>query len=111
MTKSRSPDLRFGEKAPGNMSSMSISGFSSSFNAEQREQAKLALQSAVRTGQYITFTETSNTAAANIKFGLFDYSSRGSYALRRYNPDSSPSVAGQTRYNAKNREFRQQPDP
>ena len=34
----------FWEKAPGNMSSMGISGFSS-FNAEQREQAKLSLQS------------------------------------------------------------------
>ncbi|MBH3155944.1 M10 family metallopeptidase [Serratia ureilytica] len=92
----------FWEKAPGNMSSMSISGFSS-FNAEQREQAKLSLQSWSDVAN-ITFTETSNTAAANIKFGLFDYSSRGSYAFA-YNPDSSPSVAGQTWYNAKNHTF------
>lgn len=92
----------FWEKAPGNMSSMGISGFSS-FNAEQREQAKLSLQSWSDVAN-ITFTETSNTAAANIKFGLFDYSSRGSYAFA-YNPDTSPSVAGQTWYNAKNHTF------
>lgn len=83
----------FWEKAPGNMSSMGISGFSS-FNAEQREQAKLSLQSWSDVAN-ITFSETSNTAAANIKFGLFDNSSRGSYAFA-YNPDTSPSVAGQT---------------
>lgn len=41
----------FWEKAPGNMSSMGISGFSS-FNAEQREQAKLSLQSWARRGQH-----------------------------------------------------------
>ena len=70
----------FWEKAPGNMSSMGISGFSS-FNAEQREQAKLSLQSWSDVAN-ITFSETSNTAAANIKFGLFDYSSRGSMPLR-----------------------------
>ena len=84
------------------MSSMGISGFSS-FNAEQREQAKLSLQSWSDVAN-ITFSETSNTAAANIKFGLFDYSSRGSYAFA-YNPDTSPSVAGQTWYNAKNHTF------
>lgn len=92
----------FWEKAPGNMSSMGISGFSS-FNAEQREQAKLSLQSWSDVAN-ITFSETSNTAAANIKFGLFDNSSRGSYAFA-YNPDTSPSVAGQTSYNAKNHTF------
>lgn len=92
----------FWEQAPGNMSSMAISGFSS-FNAQQREQAKLSLQSWSDVAN-ITFTETSNTQSANIKFGLFDVSSRGSYAFA-YNPDSSPSVAGQTWYNAKSNVF------
>ena len=92
----------FWEQAPGNMSSMAISGFSS-FNQQQREQAKLSLQSWSDVAN-ITFTETSNTQSANIKFGLFDVSSRGSYAFA-YNPDSSASVAGQTWYNAKSNVF------
>lgn len=92
----------FWEQAPGNMSSMAISGFSS-FNQQQREQAKLSLQSWSDVAN-ITFTETSNTQSANIKFGLFDVSSRGSYAFA-YNPDTSASVAGQTWYNAKSNVF------
>ena len=92
----------FWEQAPANMSSMAISGFSS-FNQQQREQAKLSLQSWSDVAN-ITFTETSNTQNANIKFGLFDVSSRGSYAFA-YNPDSSASVAGQTWYNATSNVF------
>ncbi|MGQ8774568.1 serralysin family metalloprotease [Serratia sp. NA_112.1] len=92
----------FWEQAPGNMSSMAISGFRS-FNQQQREQAKLSLQSWSDVAN-ITFTETSDTQSANIKFGLFDVSSRDSYAFA-YNPDTSASVAGQTWYNAKNNVF------
>lgn len=92
----------FWEQAPGNMSSMAISGFSS-FNQQQREQAKLSLQSWSDVAN-ITFAETSDTQSANIKFGLFDVSSRGSYAFA-YNPDTSASVAGQTWYNAKSNVF------
>jgi len=92
----------FWEQAPGNMSSMGIGGFSS-FNEQQREQAKLSLQSWSDVAN-ITFTETSDTQSANIKFGLFDVSSRGSYAFA-YNPDTSPSVAGQTWYNATSNVF------
>jgi serralysin len=92
----------FWEQAPANMSSMAISGFSS-FNQQQREQAKLSLQSWSDVAN-ITFTEISNTQNANIKFGLFDVSSRGSYAFA-YNPDSSASVAGQTWYNATSNVF------
>ncbi|CAI1747482.1 serralysin family metalloprotease [Serratia proteamaculans] len=92
----------FWEQAPANMSSMAISGFSS-FNQQQREQAKLSLQSWSDVAN-ITFTATSNTQNANIKFGLFDVSSRGSYAFA-YNPDSSASVAGQTWYNATSNVF------
>lgn len=58
----------FWEQAPGNMSSMGIGGFSS-FNEQQREQAKLSLQSWSDVAN-ITFTETSDTQSANIKFDV-----------------------------------------
>jgi serralysin len=92
----------FWQQAPTNMAEMRISGFSS-FNDEQRGQARLSLQSWADVAN-ITFTETSDTANANIKFGMFDYSTENSFAFSNY-PDASASVAGQTWYNATNHTF------
>ncbi|MBD1228830.1 serralysin family metalloprotease [Xenorhabdus griffiniae] len=69
----------FMESKPAIMPLFKISGFSA-FNEEQKEAAKLSLQSWSDVAN-IKFTEVSSVRKANITFGFFDHSDDGDYAF------------------------------
>ncbi|MDX7998774.1 matrixin family metalloprotease [Xenorhabdus sp. Reich] len=69
----------FLQTAPSVMPLFDISGFSS-FNNEQKEAARLSLQSWSDVAN-VKFTEVSKLSGANITFGFFDYSETGDYAF------------------------------
>ncbi|MCG3469822.1 serralysin family metalloprotease [Xenorhabdus bovienii] len=69
----------FLESAPSVMPRFGIAGFSS-FNDEQKEAARLSLQSWSDVAN-VKFNEVSSLSKANITFGFFDYSITDDYAF------------------------------
>ncbi|PHM36934.1 alkaline metalloproteinase precursor [Xenorhabdus mauleonii] len=69
----------FLKSAPAIMPRFNISGFSS-FNEDQKEAARLSLQSWSDVAN-VKFTEANRLSDADITFGFFDYSKTGDYAF------------------------------
>ncbi|MBC8954077.1 serralysin family metalloprotease [Xenorhabdus sp. PB62.4] len=87
-------------KAPTIMPLFKVSGFSA-FNEDQKDAAKLSLQSWSDVAN-IKFTEVSNATKANITFGFFDYSKAKDYAFANL-PQGQKTAY--TWYNAKSHTF------
>ncbi|PHM59943.1 serralysin family metalloprotease [Xenorhabdus sp. KK7.4] len=91
----------FLKTAPSIMPRFDISDFQA-FNSEQKEAARLSLQSWSDVAN-IKFTEVSKLSDANITFGFFDYSASGDYAFATLPRGQNTTYSW---YNAQNHTFK-----